>query len=323
MSTGYYLLDNQNPHAPKRSDGRRFWGHPGRYSKLRVIVLHVPVMPYVAAGPDPTAEKVAKYFATTNRAASAHVCSDADTVVQCLPADYTGAHVRGYNSSTWGIEMGYGTNDWNRDRKRTEAVLIQATKAIVPVVQKYQIPVRLLTKAQVDAGLSGFTTHARLDPARRSDPGATYPWEWHAEMITDALGGKTPEQTPENTMKMPLAAARLEVARIWMKQMGTWPTGAGSEDAQARLTRLAQAMAEGKLTTSDLFASLAPWSPDAKTRAKLRERLTQSEIPAWILGDNIPPTNDGVDAETQKIIQQVAAKLPEKFLAEIHIKEAS
>lgn len=51
-----------------------------------------------------------------------------------------------------------------------QARWVKATTGIV-------VPARRITAAQARSRVPGFVTHAELDPGRRSDPGAGFPWE--------------------------------------------------------------------------------------------------------------------------------------------------
>src|SRR5690606_16430585 len=105
MTTGFYLLDHQNSAAPRRDDGRRFWGYPSRRAKIDLLVIHTAEVLPDLTPPDTTAEAVARYGASTTRPVSWHVTVDADSTVQMLPDDYTAFHVVGFNSRAWGIEI--------------------------------------------------------------------------------------------------------------------------------------------------------------------------------------------------------------------------
>lgn len=167
---GYYLLDNPNPH------GSHFYS--SRRAKPRVIVLHITagLEDLDMRGDDVSAEQTARYAATTERQVSWHAGADSDSWLSLLPAGYTAWHASNYNSLSWGLEISKRDTTWSDEPEEwVEATLRNAAAACRPVAEQYDIPLRLLTRAQVDAGMSGFTYHMWLDPTRRSDPGKDFP----------------------------------------------------------------------------------------------------------------------------------------------------
>lgn len=179
MGTGYYLLD-----APRR--GPRKW-YDNRRSPVRVIVLHITAgLEDLDANDDQSAEATARYAATTDRAVSWHSGCDTDSVIRLLPSTYTAFHCQGYNSSTLGLEISKKGIRWQgMDPIWVARTLDHAAAAVQPWMSDYGIPLRLLTRPQVDAGMKGFTYHSRLDPQRRSDPGPDFPWDSFASRISE------------------------------------------------------------------------------------------------------------------------------------------
>lgn len=180
-----FLLDHQNLNAKLRSNGKWGWYYPTRRKPISLIVMHIPVALYDWEGPDPTAEKVARYFTRNSRPASAHVAVDADSTVELLPDDYTAFHVRGYNSRSLGIEQGWGYLDWGKHPARDRQVIQRVADWCRPRVAKYNILLRQLTKQDVDSGKAGFAAHSTLDPTRRKDPGPNYPWRLLFHLIEE------------------------------------------------------------------------------------------------------------------------------------------
>lgn len=166
-TTGYYLLDNPNPHGPHYYDSRR--------KPVRQIVLHITasVEDQGMRGGDESAEQTARYAASTEREVSWHAGADSDSWLPLLPPGYTAWHAVGYNSGTWGLEISKRDTTWSGEPADwVEATLTNAADACRPIVDEYGIPLRLLTREQVDHGVKGFVYHSTLDPERRTDPGA-------------------------------------------------------------------------------------------------------------------------------------------------------
>ncbi|MGL5908731.1 MAG: hypothetical protein ACRCZP_01940, partial [Phycicoccus sp.] len=57
-------------------------------------------------------------------------------------------------------------------------------------------PLRWLTRAESEAGQAGFITHARRDPARRTDPGADFPADEFLAACAAAIRPTTPPVPP-------------------------------------------------------------------------------------------------------------------------------
>ena len=185
---GFYLLDNPNPY------GDHFYR--SRVSTLRVIVLHITagLEDIDLIGPDASAEQTARYCATTDREVSWHAGADSDSHLHLLPPAYTAWHASDYNSLSWGLEISKRDTSWSDEPKAwVEATLKNAAAACRPIAKGYNIPHQLLTRAQVDDGMSGFTYHMWLDPTRRSDPGADFPIDRFFELLReDDMANFTP-----------------------------------------------------------------------------------------------------------------------------------
>ncbi len=79
------------------------------------------------------------------------------------------------------------------------------------------VPARRITKAQYHNQEPGFISHGELDPSRRSDPGADFPWDdflSRYEAVAGVVTGRNP-----NTADLPLpgfADAMNEVAELYL-----------------------------------------------------------------------------------------------------------
>lgn len=175
MTTGYFGLDHPNPYGIKNPDGR-YHGYAKRTSQIRLVVIHTPEVLEDFDGADNSAEAVAKYFSVIDRSASAHVCIDSDSTVQFLPPDHVAFHVRNYNSIGYGAEIGWKATSWGKRPDLDEKIIDRTAKFLAPLMMKWGVPATYITKEQVDKGLGGMTSHAQLDPSRRTDPGTKFPW---------------------------------------------------------------------------------------------------------------------------------------------------
>lgn len=217
-STGFYLLDNQNPNAPVRADGRRFWGYSTRQKAVQVGVLHTAENLPDLVLPDKGAENVANYGATTTRPASWHDLVDSDSIIRCLPRSYTAFHVQGYNSISVGLEIATRAAMWSAVPKHWKLAALQNAAIVGREWHvEFGLPLRRLTKAEVDRGLKGFTDHARLDPKRRSDPGFDAAmWDLFFEFVA-ATPAPAPAPTPVR-----FSVVRSYVASLVAPNGGTW-----------------------------------------------------------------------------------------------------
>lgn len=180
-----YLYEHQNPHAPVRDNGKRFMGYPGRLGPIVAIGVHTAENLPDLNPPDLGAESVARYFASTSRAASAHENVDTDSHVTCLPDRATAFAAIGYNSRLWHIELCTQAHKWaDLPPQWKDKLLRRAARRCARRAVKYDIPIRRATRAQIneairtgDPSKGGFVAHADLDPSRRSDPGPDFPWK--------------------------------------------------------------------------------------------------------------------------------------------------
>lgn len=165
--------------------------YKSRQGSILGIVLHVTAGAEDTdmVGVDGSAESTLRYGQTTTRAASWHGIVDSDSVIDCLPDDYTAFHVRGFNSRTLGLEIANIDAKWSgKPQKWVDATLLNAARWCAPRVQRYGLPMQLCTKSEVERAIAhgrpfGFTFHSYLDPARRIDPGRDFPWQRFSEMV--------------------------------------------------------------------------------------------------------------------------------------------
>lgn len=194
-----YLYAHQNQAAPVRANGRRFWGYPKRTARIDLIVVHTTESAFDLIGEDTGAEGVARFQSTTERPSSYHQICDRDSTVLCLPDEAVAFGVVGYNSRALSVSLAMRAADWTDPAKaRAAEPTLRRTAAVVAEwCRAHDVPVALITKAQADDGRRGITSHGRLDPGRRSDPGADFPWNLFSTLVRAALG--TPTSLPSLT----------------------------------------------------------------------------------------------------------------------------
>lgn len=192
--TNFALLANPNEHFYKT-----------RRKDVNLIVLHVTagLQDLDLLGVDDSARATNRYGANTPRAASWHVCVDSDSIDPALPDEFTAFHVRNYNSPSLGLEICNRDARWdNKPQDWVEATLLNAAHVCVAWEKKFGIPRRLLSKREVDSGKAGYSYHMFLDPARRRDPGETFPWDRFVQLLESVESGDAP---PPPKPKKPLS----------------------------------------------------------------------------------------------------------------------
>lgn len=162
---------------------------PTQARHVRVLVIHDMEAPETAH----TAEDVARYFATTDTKASAHVCVDNDSVVQCVPDSDVAWAAPGCNSDGIQIEMaGYGnqsTAQW--EDAYGQQLLDRAADVAAQYCLKYDLPAVHLTNAELSAGARGIVGHAQVSAvyleSDHTDPGPNFPWDDFMARVRAAL----------------------------------------------------------------------------------------------------------------------------------------
>lgn len=146
------------------------------------------------------AEATANYFADPGdgRRVSAHYCVDDNSAVQCVytwdsawTVGNTQGNYRGINIELSGFAR-QGKGEWLDDFGRAMFAVI------APIVradcERYGIPMRWLTDAQVRAGEKGFTTHVQLGRvfggSDHTDPGPAFPYEY----VLAVMRGETEQE---------------------------------------------------------------------------------------------------------------------------------
>jgi hypothetical protein len=170
-----------------------------------VIVVHTAESGTDRSGPDPKAEGVASFIRNRTDPGSYHLIGDADSIIQLIRFDNEAYHDRtGSNRWSIGISLAMNAADWPSlsGTRREELVATAGQMAAIAATwlkgRGLQVPEpRLLTKVESDRlDATGFISHARRDPSRRSDPGAGFPWTDFFRSYQQALtdGGIEPDR---------------------------------------------------------------------------------------------------------------------------------
>jgi N-acetyl-anhydromuramyl-L-alanine amidase AmpD len=253
-----YLDDN----PPARSQFR-----VGRRDPVRsVIVVHTAESGTDLTGPDLKAESVAGFIVRRSTPGSYHLLGDADSIIRLIRFENEAFHDRtGSNRWAIGISLAMNAGDWPTlpEHRRQQFVATAAEMAVIAgswLADRgvgWPEPV-LLTKQQSDrSDASGFISHGRRDPGRRSDPGVAFPWlDFFEQYRRRAPAGVF---TPDSGSEI-----------IVPEQRMTW------EEVQQALN------------DAGFDAGTVDGDPWTKTRAAFREALTAAQDP------KLP---DGLDLE--------------------------
>lgn len=172
---GYYLLD----HANRRARNRRFHGHEGPVRKTVMSAHTAEIAPSVSS-----AEAIGRYFATTDRQASYTSLFDSDGELRLLPSTAVAFGIVNFNSPC--IHGSFATRAvyWGKDPGWDRAAVECGGEAYARWSHDHGIPVRRVTAgvaraaaAKGDPAAGGIVAHADMDPSRRTDPGAAFPWD--------------------------------------------------------------------------------------------------------------------------------------------------
>jgi len=183
--TNFSYLIRPNRNAPNR----QFYGYTSRRGAIQIIVLHTAEASPDYVDADTTAEAVSSYMSNNTRQVSWTATTDSDSAIFELPDSFLAQHVGGYNTIALGVEMATIAALWPSMPDDHKTAILDTTAQVVALwCQRYGIPARRLTKAQVDAGQKGIVAHGDLS-SQRTDPGAAFPWSDFLERVSYYLTG--------------------------------------------------------------------------------------------------------------------------------------
>jgi len=181
-------------HPPARSQFRR----PRRAEPSGAIVVHTAENVPDLDGPDGGAEGVAAFIARRSDPGSYHTVVDADSIVRVVPYDAE-AYGEGTGGNPYALHLSFAcrTTTWDTmDPARRAAMIMNGARAAADMArwldQERGYPLSRIPAARITADayrirLAGFISHAELDPRRRSDPGAAFPWRAFLDLYAQEL----------------------------------------------------------------------------------------------------------------------------------------
>jgi len=167
------------PYVPARYIG------PKRDGTVRLVVIHTAESPESELG----AENLAKYFQRPDYISSPHICTDNNSIVQCVKDSYVAYAAPGANHDGIQIEIagkaGQSKSQW-LDFFSIGALAI-AADATAQYCLKYSIPPLHLNDEQLAAGGKGIIGHYQASAVYKksdhTDPGSNFPWVRFISMV--------------------------------------------------------------------------------------------------------------------------------------------
>lgn len=154
--------------------------------KVRLIVIHDMEAPEKGS----TAENIARYFQDPRDArgrpvkASAHLCIDNDSIVQCVLDNDVAFAAPGANHDGIQLELAGFARQKRHEWLDPYGILMldRAADAAAQYCLKYNIPVRQLTNDELRDGVSkGIVGHRQVSQVFKKsdhmDPGPNFPWD--------------------------------------------------------------------------------------------------------------------------------------------------
>lgn len=173
---------------------------------IRLLVVHTMEVAETSS----VAEAVARSFADPKRRASAHICSDNDSDVRCVPDKDTAWAAPGANADglQWEAAGRAGQTPAQWDDAYSKAVLRRGHRVFADWSRLHSIPVRQLTNAQLADGVSkGIVTHNQVSQvfhlSDHWDPGLSFPMLSFVAGIKALLGSSPASPKPSPTVGVP------------------------------------------------------------------------------------------------------------------------
>lgn len=162
------------------------WFHTGRQGKQPIwVVVHTAETNELAS----SAEGVARYFATTDRQASAHLIADSDGIVRSVLDRDTAFAAKGANNL--GLHMEHAGRAKQTAAEWADvysaAMLEISAVGVALWCREFNIPARFVDRQGLVAGEPGITTHAEVSAAFPGsghwDPGPAFPMTHYLALV--------------------------------------------------------------------------------------------------------------------------------------------
>lgn len=255
-----------------------------------LIGIHTMEAPESAS----TAENVAAYFAESSTQASAHWCVDNNSRVRCVADENSAWTMPPTNHYSLNVEIaGYAaqtSGDW--EDAYSQAALDIAAQCVAEWCEKYGIPVRHLTTAQLLAKEKGIAGHIDVNNAfhgsTHTDPGPNFPWSQFLSLVNHYLGVTTTPAAPVSSSKPNCTVFQKAVRTTADNQWGTDTDKHGTTVSAAQTGSFPNGVAFAQAcvgATQD-----GEWGPLSK--AQLKSTVINAQNALKAMGFN-PGTVDG------------------------------
>jgi hypothetical protein len=266
----YTLLAHPNPHLRQYRD-------PRRETPSGVIVIHTAENSPDVTAPDDGAENVAAWISRRTDPGSYHRLCDSDSIVALVPWSFEAWHdATGTNPHSVGISAATRATDWpSKPRAWRDGCIGRMAFAAADyahwlrATHGIDIPARRVSADEARARIPGFVSHAELDPGRRTDPGAEFPWDqflatyqWLRSPTQEdpdmALADEQLDYHPSGDRGQPVAKAPASSVLSWAHDAA----GRAEANSSVALTKLDELLTRApapdltKVSTTALLAEL-------------------------------------------------------------------
>jgi len=174
---GYWLEDN----PPIRS---QFADRPNGV-RPTLVVVHTSEQPADLVAPDNGTEALARFIQQRPTAGCYHTAVDSDSTINLVDPIKQCWGARGVNEIALHISHCTRAKDWSTlPADWVTETLTRSAATVAEWCRQFTIPARFVDPAD---GVPGITSHAAVDPGRRTDPGQSFPWDRWLTMINDNL----------------------------------------------------------------------------------------------------------------------------------------